>query len=190
MVTNEKIEKLIFELSEDSYNPSKNLEIAVEYEKLGQTASAVAFYLRAAEYGYDSNHDVVYSALLRISICMDGQMGRDLTVSNSLLQAIAYLPTRPEAYFLMSVMYERSGQWQESYTYAVLAGMYDRQFFDLSVDVGYSPWYSYNFQKAVAAWWIGRREESLQILRKLAADERCPEVYRAAAKDNLSRLDS
>lgn len=183
-----KIEELIAELSEDSFNPELNLAIAIEYEKLGQTASAVAFYLRAAEYGYGEDVDVVYSALLKISICMNGQMGRDLTVSNSLLQAIAYVPYRPEAYYLMSMMYEQSGQWQECYTYAKLAGTYDRQLFDLSVDIGYHPWYSYNFQTAVAAWWIGRREESLTIFNKLVEDDRCPEHYKALAIQNLKSL--
>lgn len=190
MDTNKKIEELVVELAEDSYDPSKNLEIAVEYEKLGQTASAVGFYLRAAEYGYDSDPDIVYSSLLRISICMNGQMGRDLTVSNSLLQAIAYRPDRPEAYYLMSLMYERSGQWQECYTYARLAGMFDRQLFDLPVDVGYVSWYSYRFQMAVAAWWIGRRDESFDTFRKLISDKHCPEVYRKSALDNLNRLDN
>jgi hypothetical protein len=189
MDTNKKIEELVVELAKDSYGPSKNLEIAVEYEKLGQTASAVGFYLRAAEYGYGSDPDIVYSSLLRISICMNGQMGRDLTVSNSLLQAIAYCPDRPEAYYLMSLMYERSGQWQECYTFAKLAGTYDRQLFDLPVDVGYHSWYSYNFQMAVAAWWIGRRDESFDIFRNLVADERCPKNYRDASLDNLQRLD-
>jgi hypothetical protein len=189
MASNKRIEKLVVALSSDSNNPEKNFKVAVEYEKLKQTASAVAFYLRAAEYGHDSDPDIVYSSLLRISICMNGQMGRDLTVSNSLLQAIEYRPDRPEAYYLMSLMYERSSQWQECYTFARLAGAYDRQIFDLPVDVGYVSWYSYRFQMAVAAWWIGRKSESLAALRKLAADKDCPEIYRKASKDNLDRLD-
>lgn len=189
MNPNKRIEFLTVELSKDTYNPEKNLALAVEYEKLGQTASAVSFYLRAAEYGYKTHVDLTYACLIKVAQCIDRQTGRGLTVSNSLLQAVAYLPDRPEAYWALSVFYERAGQWQESYTYASLALRNNRQVFDLPADTGYVDWYSAVFQQAVAEWWVGRKSDSLAALRKLAADERCPEIYRAAAKDNLSRLD-
>jgi tetratricopeptide (TPR) repeat protein len=189
MNPNKRIEFLTVDLSKDSYNPEKNLALAVEYEKLGQTASAVSFYLRAAEYGYQTHVDLTYAALIKVASCIDRQTGRGLTVSNSLLQAVEYLPTRPEAYWALSVFYELAGQWQESYTFASLSLTHNRQVFELPVDVGYHDWYSATFQKAVAAWWVGRKSESLAALRKLAADERCPENYRKASKDNLDRLD-
>jgi tetratricopeptide (TPR) repeat protein len=190
MNPNKRIEFLTVELSKDTYNPEKNLALAIEYEKLGQTASAVSFYLRAAEYGYKTHVDLTYAALIKVASCIDRQTGRGLTVSNSLLQAVEYLPSRPEAYWALSVFYERAGQWQESYTYAGLALMYNRQVFELPVDIGYVDWYSATFQQAVAAWWVGRKSESLAALRRLAADERCPEIYRKASKDNLARLDA
>ena len=190
MNLNKEIEQLVVALSEDPYCPEKNLNVAVEYERLGQTASAVSFYLRAAEYGYKTHMDLTYAALIKVASCIDRQTGRGLTVSNSLLQAVEYLPGRPEAYWALSVFYERAGQWQESYTYASLSLTYNRQVFELPVDVGYRDWYSATFQKAVAAWWIGRKSESLAALRKLSIDEKCPELYKKAAKDNLNRLDT
>ena len=45
-----KIEDLVIELSKDPFNPVLNFEVAVEYERQNQTASAVSFYLRTAEY--------------------------------------------------------------------------------------------------------------------------------------------
>lgn len=189
MNLNKRIEFLTIELSKDTYNPEKNLDLATEYEKLGQTASAVSFYLRAAEYGYKTHVDLTYAALIKVAQCIDKQTGRGLTVSNSLLQAAAYLPDRPEAYWALSVFYERAGQWQESYTFASLALRNNRQVFDLPADTGYVDWYSATFQQAVAAWWVGRKSESLTALRKLAADAKCPEIYRQASKNNLARLD-
>lgn len=188
MSSNEVIERLVVDLSNDSLNPDKNLAVAFEYEKLGQTASAVGFYLRAAEYGYKSRPFTTYAALLRVSICIEGQKDRNLTVSNVILQAIAYMPDRPEAYLLMSKFYERSGAWQESYTFAVMGLGFTRQLFDLPVDVGYPGWYSLKFQKAVAAWWIGRRSESLDGFIELTGYPMTSE-YRAAVEDNLARLD-
>jgi hypothetical protein len=187
MSSNEIIEQLVVDLSSDSLNPDKNLAVAVEYEKLGQTASAVGFYLRASEYGYKSSPFTTYAALLRVSICIEGQKDRNLTVSNVLLQAIAYMPDRPEAYLLMSKFHEKSGNWQESYTYANLGLMHTRQIFDLPIDVGYPGRYSLDFQSAIAAWWIGRKSESLEELRDLLKYPIGPE-YLEAVKSNLERL--
>jgi tetratricopeptide (TPR) repeat protein len=189
MSSNEVIERLIVDLSADSLNPDKNLAVAFEYEKLGQTASAVGFYLRAAEYGYKNKPFTTYAALLRVSICIEGQKDRNLTVSNVILQAIAYMPDRPEAYLLMSKFHEKSGNWQESYTYAQLGLMHTRQIFDLPLDVNYPGRYALDFQSAVAAWWIGRRSESLEELKDLLNYPIGPE-YLAAVKTNLERLDT
>lgn len=190
MSSNEIIERLIVEASTDPLDPEKNLAIAVEYEKLGQTASAVGFYLRAAEYGYKSDPDVTYAALLRVSICIEGQKDRNLTVSNVILQAIAYMPGRPEAYLLMSKFYERSNAWQESYTFAVMGLGFTRQLFDLPVDVGYAGGFALEFQQAIAAWWIGRKDESLRMLRNLSQDKFVSAEYADAIASNLARLDA
>jgi hypothetical protein len=53
------ITELVKLLSSDSTNPEINFNIALEYEKIGQTASAISFYLRAAEYGEETHKEVV-----------------------------------------------------------------------------------------------------------------------------------
>jgi hypothetical protein len=193
MSSNDVIERLIVDASEDPLNSSKNLAIAVEYEKLGQSASAVGFYLRAAEYGHDGDSLVAYSSLLRVSICIDGQKNRDLTVTNVILQAMAYLPDRPEAYFLMSRFYEKKGSWQEAYTFAILGqkvlGVQSLQNLPVSID-GYDGSYVLAFQRAISAWWIGRAEESLVILRWLAEQNDLTILYRSAVEDNIKRIEN
>jgi len=192
MSSNDIIERLIVDASKDPLNPSKNLAIAIEYEKLGQTASAVGFYLRAAEYGYDEDSLIAYSALLRVSICIDGQKNRDLTVTNVLLQAMAYLPDRAEAYFLMSRFYEKTQSWQESYTFAALGQhcLATQGSIRLPVSIaGYDGDYVLQFQQAISAWWIGRADESLSILKKLASRKDLTEVYRLAVNDNIKRIE-
>lgn len=188
MSSNEIIERLIVDASTDPLNPGKNLAIAIEYENLGQSASAVGFYLRAAEYGYKSDPLVAYSSLLRISICIEGQKNRSLTVSNVLLQAIAYMPGRPEAYLLMSKFYEKTGNWQESYTFAVLGLGWTRQLFELPVDVGYPGYYALEFQQGVSAWWVGRKDESLKMLQELSENKFVNKEYSVAIASNLAKL--
>jgi hypothetical protein len=189
MSSNEIIERLVVDASTDPLNPEKNFAVAVEYEKLNQTASAVGFYLRAAEYGYESHPSIAYASLLRISICIEGQKDRNWSVSNVILQAIAYLPARPEAYFLMSRFYERSTQWQECYAFACMGLMFSNQeFLPLPTFVDYEGEYCLLFEKAVSAWWIGRKDESLKILNELKDREDISMTYKVAIMRNLANI--
>lgn len=181
------IEKLIEDASQDMFNPLLNFEIAKKYEELGQTASAVSFYLRAAEYGYDSHPIVVYSSLLKIAHCFEDQIGREYSVSNALLQAIQYMPSRPEGYFLLSRFYERSQKWQECYTFAEVGMMYTTRLDQLPVDIEYPGAFAFLFEKAVSGWWLGRREEAAQIFNDLLKQD-IPENYISAIKYNIDRI--
>ena len=181
-----KIEQLVVELSKNPFNPGLNFDVAVEYEKQYQTASAVSFYLRTAEYGHESHPTLVYASLLKAAHCFDDQNDRQATVSNCLLQAVAYLPYRPEGYFLLAQFCERLEQWQECYTWANI-GLHNQLNSPLPVDVGYEGKYVLLFEKAVAAWWIGRKDESLKLLHKLDGMKLNPE-YAKAVKNNLERL--
>lgn len=191
MSSNEIIERLVVDVSTNPLDPILNFNVAIEYEKLNQSASAVGFYLRAAEYGVDTQPLIAYASLLRISICIEGQKDRNWTVSNTILQAIAFLPARPEAYFLMSKFYEKSAQWQESYTFAQLGLMYSEQsMIKLPVDVLYVGSVGLIFQKAISAWWIGRKNESIEILKYLDTIPNLDPNYKVSVKSNLERITS
>jgi hypothetical protein len=181
-----KIEDLVVELSKDPFNPVLNFDVAVEYEKQNQTASAVSFYLRTAEYGHESHPTLVYASLLKVAHCFDDQNDRQATVTNCLLQAVAYLPYRPEGYFLLAQFHERLGQWQECYTWACI-GLHHQLNSPLPVHVGYEGQYVLQFEKAVSAWWIGRKNESIEIFNKLDAMYLEP-GYRQAVKNNIERI--
>jgi hypothetical protein len=181
-----RIEQLVVELSKDPFNPTLNFDVAVEYEKQNQTASAVSFYLRTAEYGHESHPTLVYASLLKAAHCFNDQNDRNATVSNCLLQAVAYLPYRPEGYFLLAQFHERLGQWQECYTWANI-GLHNHLHSPLPVHVGYEGSYVLLFEKAVSAWWIGRKDESLELLHKLDAMKLTSD-YEFAVKSNLGRL--
>jgi len=180
------IENLIVDLSHDPFNPELNFKVAVEYERLNQTASAVSFYLRCAEYGKDSHPSHAYTSLLKLAKCFNDQNDRAYTVSNCILQAIAYLPYRREAYFLMSRFYERSGNWQECYTFAQI-GLHLGELPPLPASVEYLGEYCLEFEVAVSLYWIGRKDESLKLFRKLSYESISPE-YENAVKSNLERI--
>jgi len=181
------IEKLIENASHDMFNPQNNFNIAKEYEKIGQTAAAMSFYLRAAEYGFDSNPILTYSSLIRISYCVADQNGREHTVENALLQAIQHIPARPEAYYVLSRNYEKLQKWQQCYTFAEIGLLHISKMEPLPIDVEYYGSYCLEFQKAVAGWWLGRKDESKHIFEKLMK-ENIPEHYKSSIKYNLERI--
>lgn len=185
---NKIIENLVIDLSHNPFNPELNFKCAVEYQKLNQTASAVSFYLRAAEFGLDTHKEIVYTSLLKIAECFKDQKDRQWNVTNYLLHAISYLPNRPEAYLLMSQYFENEAQWQECYTWAQMGINADHTLKILPIDVGYDGLYSLEFQKAVSGWWIGKKEESRLLFEKINKYEYISNRYKTAISNNLERI--
>ena len=105
-----EIKGLIKELSKSPENLLLNFEVAQKYEALNQWATAVSFYLKCAEYSMDSDENLCYYSLIRIGMCLEKQRDRNSSVSNVFLQAIDFLPNRPEAYLSLCKFYERNGE--------------------------------------------------------------------------------
>jgi tetratricopeptide (TPR) repeat protein len=174
---------LICDLSQDPFNPFLNFAVAVEYEKADQIASAVSFYLRTSEYGFESAPEETYASLLKLAKCFEEQNDRLSTVSNCLMQAVAYLPDRPEAYFLLARFYERQKNWRDAYTWARM-GVMKQELPDLPVEVDFVP-YGSLFEQAVSGWWLGLREESADIFKELLKQD-ISDLYRASIEANLA----
>lgn len=180
---------LIVRLSQEPFNSDLNFDVAEEYLRLNQTASAVSFYLRCVEYAKPG--DVKgYTSLLRMSQCFHDQTGREYSVNNCLLQAIAYDDSRPEAYMLLSQFYEKAQQWQEAYTWATIGSGWSYVEEVLPADLGYYGRYCNEFQVAIAAWWIGRKDEALAILNDLSQQDDLHPMYKNAVQMNLEKLNA
>jgi len=183
----DNIEKLVVELSNDPFNESLNFKVAEEYLSLNQTASAVSFYLRTAEYG--TTREYAYVSLLKMAKCFETQNDRVHTVSNCIFQAVTVLPERPEAYFYLAQFYERQRQWQECYSMACIGLNAVKDSHPvLPGTTDYLGEYCLEFEKAVAGWWLGRREESIVIFKKLERTPHITEEYLASIKRNLEQI--
>ena len=167
-------------------NPAINFKLAREYDLLGQTGSALSFYLRCAERSEDPLEQ--YTALLHCALCFERQKCRDGTEKTLLQKAIALLPRRPEAYFLLSRLYEILTEWQDSYTIACLG----LELIDFNLpqinDVEYPGNYALLFQKGVAAWWVGHCEESREIMEELKFHYSLNDLFAQAVNNNLINL--
>ena len=171
----------------DPANPQSNFALGMHYQGLGQTASAVSFFIRAAER---SNVELFqYESLIRAALCFMSQGIRGLSVRGLLQRAMTILPRRPEAPFLLARWWERDGQiesWVNCYTYASIAEKTcDFNLPSLRTWVEYPGKFGILFEKAVAGWWVGQCEESRDIFLALLKDKKVDESHRRAIIGNL-----
>jgi len=174
----------------DPKDPFGNFYLGQCYESLGQTASAVSFYVRTTEFGADEL--LTYEALLRVALCLERQGSRTFLVKGILLRAVSLLPDRPEAYFLLSRIYERNKDWQESYTWAKIG--YNKFYSDndhvndLHTDVEYPGSYGFKFEMAVSSWWIGLKEEAIHLFKVLSKMSNVSNSHKESIINNLKSI--
>jgi hypothetical protein len=180
----------LIEFSLDTENAEKNYNLAQWYENQQQYAPAHTYYLRAAER---SNDDILaYKSLIRSSFCYKAQGSRDGTEKIALENAINLLPQRPEAYYFLSLLYERKQEWQNCYTYANLGLHQYQDEVESLIIPEYQGKYLLIFQKAVAAWWWGKGMECRKLFHSLVDNywNLMDESHQKAVEDNITRLGS
>lgn len=161
--------------------------MAFYYDSIGQTASAVSYYLRTAERTDDTT--IKYQSLLRAAICFDKQGCRNFTVKGLLQHSLTILPNRPEAYFLLSRFYEREQNYHDSYLIASLGEkVADKECKELDVDVEYPGFYGILFEKAVSSWWCGLCDESRKLFEDLNKNYDLDDAHKEAVRNNLKML--
>ena len=168
---------------------NNNFDLGNFYFSEGQTATAVSFYLRAAER--TSSVHLQYECMLKAGTCFALQGTRNNSVTGMYQHAIALLPTRPEGYFLLSRFYERTEQWFLGYTLASIGWEVTTENHPpLITNVEYPGKYGLLFEKAVTAWWCGLCDESRDLLREVLFKYPLEEIYRTSCINNLKNLNS
>jgi SAM-dependent methyltransferase len=175
-------------------DPENNYLLAKYYHNIGQTASAVSYYIRTAERTED--HLLQYECLIQCARCFESQGTRKFTVKGFLQHAVALMPKRPEAYFYLSLFYEsqhnNDGRWFDSYTTASI-GTEVCEFENLEPlrsSVEFPGKYAVLFQKAHTAWWCGLQEESKNIFLDLYANYDMNEQFTNLTYNNLVYLNA
>ncbi len=169
---------------EDPYNDEIVFNLANFYFDQNQTSSALTYYLRVTEYS--TNSDLVYESLIKAGLCIEKQGNRVYNTKGLYLHAISHSPKRPEAYFLLSRLYEWNKEWQESYTIASIAeSICDFNSLSPRTNVEYPGKYGLKFEKAVSSWWMGRTDESLNLFLDLYENEKMDEIHTNLVKQNI-----
>lgn len=181
----------ISEYARDTENAEKNYTLAMLYEKIGQYAAAVSFFLRAAERTEDK--DLSYECLLKVALCYDRHANRHNTVRGIYKHAITFLPKRPEAYYFLAKFDNFYQNFPDGYLIAQLG----LEFADfngpkLRDNMDYLGKPGLIFEKAVASWWWGKGQETRSLFRYLVDNHYgdMPDRMIAAIQDNVARIGS
>jgi len=170
-------------------NPENNYNLGVFYEDIGQTASALSYYLRAAER--TKNEFLQYECIIRSAMCFDKQGCRNFTVKGLLQHAIALQPTKPEGYYLLSKYYEKEnkdGSWHDCYMISSIGNKVAVDSVPLRTSIDYPGKHALLFQKGLSAWWCGLNEESKNIFLYLYTCKNVNSSIRASVENNLKYL--
>ena len=147
-----------------------NYRLALAYYNQGQTASAVSYFIRAAER--TDNVEMQYASLMLAAKSFELQGTRRFTVRGMLQRAISILPTRPEAYYQLSRFYRldvvNENRWFDSYMISSIAIIVCTHSTSTALD--YPGIDAMLFEKAYSAWWCGLNDESISMLEKLIAN--------------------
>jgi len=181
------LQNLLHKFIQDPESPENNFYLGTYYDNLGQSASAVSYYLRTAER---SQSDLIkYQCVLRAGLCFSQQGCRNTTVKGLFQHALAIMPTRPEGYYLLSRFYEREENYHDAYLIASIGEKVSEQDSEpLILNVEYPGFYGILFEKAVASWWVGLCHESRSLLEDLYENYDLDEIHKQAVENNLQRL--
>ena len=74
----------------DTLNPITNMELALEYEKIGQGAAALSFFLRTAELVYETDPLLAYTCILKTWKQMNNTTRRPVWEIEQLFTAVTF----------------------------------------------------------------------------------------------------
>ena len=163
----------------------RNFELALEYDRIGQLASAVSFYIRAAEKS--KNTEIVYNSLILAASCFERQNRRKFTVEGLLQHAISIFPTRPEAHFHLCRLYEQMSKWREIVVHSSI-GLASGQT-DKNMLLSYPNHHGLLFYNALGNYQIGLFEDAkLKFLRLAYLEPDVDILYKTLSKNNISNV--
>lgn len=162
----DNLTQAINEYAMDTENSEKNFKLALIYDDMGQTASAITYYMRAAELTDDKL--LAYECLLKQAICFLRQGNRNHTVSVLYKHAICLFPKRPEAHYLLSSLYANDYSFVDSYV-GINNALYflDEGHPPLRTNVGYPGKWGLLLVKSIVAWLWGKGNEARETLLEL-----------------------
>jgi len=147
-------------------DPQANFDLALEYDALGQSYTAISYYLRAANFTDD--RELAYTCLLKMGTWFIKHECRNFSAETTLQQAVAWMPKRPEAYQILATHWEKNQKHLEAYQLATTAiEVCDFNLPPLSVDFGKIDLEGLMIQKLLSGWHMGKEDQTRNICQEL-----------------------
>jgi tetratricopeptide (TPR) repeat protein len=181
-----KLETLLHDFIQHPAEQEILFNLGWEYEAIGQTAAAVSFYLRTCEFGNDI--ELQYESLVRMGICFMKQGNRNWIAKGQIQRAISLLPKRPEAYYVMSELYYNNGEFQESYTAAVMGLANATDLTPSRSHLKYPGRFGLIYRKALGAFKIGLFQEHYDLLMELKHDKSISPAFLEIVNENIKGI--
>lgn len=168
---------------ESPYDDLAAFNLANWYYCKEEYAAALSFYLRVTECS--KNDLLIYESLLKCGLCFEKQDWRKTYAKGMYLHAISILPMKAEGHFLLSRLYERNKEWQESYTAAEIGLLVSNFEMDSLKNVEYPGKWGFLFEKSIVTWHMGRTDESIKLSTHLLENVEMNEMYTENVKSNI-----
>jgi len=167
---------------DNTHNDLNNFWLGYDYENNKQPAAAYSFYLRAAER--TTNKNLAYECLIRMSFCLRTVKNRNESQYEKLLQAIAIIPNRPEAYYFLCCFFEQGQKWIDIEKNSNIGLYFLRNQQKTLTNLEYKI-YGLKFHKGLAYYWAGRIAESDKIMKELDASVNLDISLRIPVSNNI-----
>ncbi len=178
---------MLSKLNDFIHNPEDPFvcfELGYQYEKMGYMAPAISLYLKAADLSTDD--DFQYESLIRMGLCFLTLKSRNETVEHLFYRIISLKPDRPEAYFILSQIFENLKKWEKCY-FVTCTGLEKATFNHKSLrkETNYPGEYGLWFQKALSSWWVGLTSESRDLFFDLKLNWKMNQTFSSAVQNNI-----
>ncbi len=173
--------KLLLQGVKDEPNNARyHFYLANTYRDIGEYQKAIdIFNKRVSMGGWDQE---VHYSLYQIGYCYELLKDNDKAIV-AYLKAWNYRPSRSEPLYKLSTLYRLSGEYHLAYIFSGLGLK-----IPLSTDMIFVnlPTYEYGllFEKSIAAYWIGRYAEAVELCERLDKVPTLPEDVRKQNKIN------
>jgi tetratricopeptide (TPR) repeat protein len=147
-------------------DPQANFDLALEYDALGQSYTAISYYLRTANF--TDNRELAYTCLLKMGTWFIKHECRNFSAETTLQQAVAWMPKRPEAYQILATFWEKNKKYLEAYQLATTAiEVCDFNLPPLPVNFGKIDLEGLMIQKFLSGWHMGKEDQTRDICQEL-----------------------
>lgn len=169
-------------ISTDPSSARNVFYLAQSWRDCGELAKALETYERRVAMG--GWEEEVFCSLHEIATIASRLDHGDDTVTAAFLRAYEYRPTRAEPLCCLAAYLRKRGRTAAAYLFARAAVEMPQPGDVLFVDASVYAWRALD-EYAIAAYWIDRHKEAIQVNKRLLAGSALPERERSRVQKNL-----